>query len=555
MILLSRLPPAWETSIIQTVMSGGQVTGITWALTTQTIIRYWDADQAKRVGHRPTAHKLSAVKKFQGPPSFRGPQPQQQDGSGKGKKKKRGSAGKGKKKKFGAVHFASAPSGPAPVAHTIAHIGPQGLYQRLEVSDPVTSSFGQGPWTTFNNAMQMADSLQVPKTQRTVQRLEQSLLQRIERAPTPESTSSAEETIQRPPTPLEYMDLKPPSVAPTPERQMMPPPTPRRSPAPPIAGNGGRPFRSFMAVGTNLTAEQAWQRSEQPQLPIEDRVDWDDGSLFGDGGYDDAEPGSASGIYDLVDFDDWYVYSDSSLSRTNGITKTVCASRRSQIVSKEDSVLLSNYLSTCSGSHCTICKGSGSNLRNPEWMLDSGASAHFTPVFSDFIAFTRFKEPLKVNTASTPIIQFGFGTVLLSYPLLNSKKGIEETKTLRIRDVLFVPHITQRILSLGEFLEQGMHVYGDVYMMTLVLPKSMTPVFQCSPMFMGEKLFWLRASSITPTSLNLVVVEDYELMHRHLGHPSKEVMRRALQNTRGFPEVDFPRRELICPGCAQGKMP
>jgi hypothetical protein len=128
MVLLSRLPPAWETSIIQTVMSGGQVTGITWQLTTQTIIRYWDADQAKRVGHRPTAHKLSAVKKFQGPPSFRGSQPPHQDGSSKGKKKKRGSAGKGKKKKFGAVHFASAPSGPVPVAHTVAHIGLQGLY-------------------------------------------------------------------------------------------------------------------------------------------------------------------------------------------------------------------------------------------------------------------------------------------------------------------------------------------------------------------------------------------------------------------------------------------
>jgi gag-polypeptide of LTR copia-type len=144
MILLSHLPPAWETSIIQTVMSGGQVTGITWALTTQTIIRYWDADQAKRVGHRPTAHKLSAVKKFQGPPSFRHMQSPQQDGSGQGKKKKRGSAGKGKKKKFGAVHFASTPSGPAPVAHIVAHIGPQGFYQRLEVSDPISSSFGQG---------------------------------------------------------------------------------------------------------------------------------------------------------------------------------------------------------------------------------------------------------------------------------------------------------------------------------------------------------------------------------------------------------------------------
>jgi hypothetical protein len=327
-----------------------------------------------------------------------------------------------------------------------------------------------------------------------VQQLEQSLLDMIECAPTPESTSSAEETpIPHPATPLEYMDLEPPSVAPTPEHQMMPPPTPpnRRSPAPPVAGNEGCPFWSFMAIGTNLTAKQAWQRSEQPQLLIEDRVDWDDGSLFGDGGYDDAEPGSALGIYDLVDFDDWYVYSDSTSSHTNGMTKTVCASRRSQIVSKEDSVLLSNYLSTCSGSHCTICKGSGSNLRNPEWMLDSGTTAHFTPVFSDFITFMRFKEPLKVNMASTPIIQFGFGTVLLSYPLFNSKKGIEETKTLRIRDVLFVPHITQRILSLGEFLDQGMHVYGDTHMMTLILPKSLTLVFQCSPLFLGEKLFWL----------------------------------------------------------------
>jgi hypothetical protein len=262
MILLSRLPPAWETSIIQTVMSGGQVTGITWALTTQTIIRYWDADQAKRVGHHPTAHKPSAVKKFQGPPSFRSSQPSHQDGSSKGKKKKRGSAGKGKKKKFGAVHFASTPSGPAPVVHTVTHIGPQGFYQRVEVSDPISSSFGQGPWASFNNAMTMADSLQVPKTQRMVQRLEQSLLNRIERAPMPESTSSAEETpIPHPATPLKYMDLEPPSVAPTPEHQMMPPPTPphRHSQAPPIAGNEGRPFHSFMAIGTNLTAKQAWQ--------------------------------------------------------------------------------------------------------------------------------------------------------------------------------------------------------------------------------------------------------------------------------------------------------
>jgi hypothetical protein len=142
------------------------------------------------------------------------------------------------------------------------HIGPQGFYQRLEVSDPVSYSFGQGPWASFNNAMTMADSLQVPKTQRTVQWLEQSLLDRIEHAPTPKSTSSAEETpIPCPATPLEYMDLEPPLVAPTPEHQMMPSPTPpnRRSPAPPVARNEGCPLWSFMVISTSLTAQQAWQ--------------------------------------------------------------------------------------------------------------------------------------------------------------------------------------------------------------------------------------------------------------------------------------------------------
>jgi hypothetical protein len=228
--------------------------------------------------------------------------------------------------------------------------------------------------------MTMADSLQVQKTQRNVQRLQQSLLKWIALAPTPKSTSSAKEApTPHSATPLEYMDIVPPSVALTPEHQVMPPPTllHRCSPAPPVTRNEGRPFCSFMVIGTNLTAEQAWQRSEQPQLLIKDRVDWDNGSLFGDGGYDDAEPGSALGIYNLVDLNDWYVSSDFSLSRTNGMTKTVCASRCSQIVSKEDSILLSNYLGTCSSSHCMICKELGSNLRNPKWMLDSGAISFY----------------------------------------------------------------------------------------------------------------------------------------------------------------------------------
>jgi len=44
-------------------------------------------------------------------------------------------------------------------------------------------------------------------------------------------------------------------------------------------------------------------------------------------------------------------------------------------------------------------------------------------------------------------------------------------------------------------------------------------------------------------------------MHRHLGHPSKEVLQKALKHTREFPgSVVFPTNNPLCKGCAKGKM-
>ena len=81
------------------------------------------------------------------------------------------------------------------------------------------------------------------------------------------------------------------------------------------------------------------------------------------------------------------------------------------------------------------------------------------------------------------------------------------------------------------------------------------PVIQCAPRHQGDWLFWLKPLTHSPKMLNLVFKEDYELMHHRMGHPSKEVLRCALQNTKGFPNIKFPWSDPICPGCAQGKMP
>ena len=170
-----------------------------------------------------------------------------------------------------------------------------------------------------------------------------------------------------------------------------------------MAGNDGHPF-------------QIWGRTHplnnQTSYQSNDAVSYGDNeSLFG--GWEDGELGTASGIYDLINDGDGYVLSDSTLHCTNENPTTVCASECTKTLSRSDSVILAKYASSCMGIHCTICKGLSSQLRNPEWMLDSGASAHFTPVFSDFIAFTQFKEPIRVNTASSPLAQYGFGMVLL----------------------------------------------------------------------------------------------------------------------------------------------
>jgi transposase InsO family protein len=49
---------------------------------------------------------------------------------------------------------------------------------------------------------------------------------------------------------------------------------------------------------------------------------------------------------------------------------------------------------------------------------------------------------------------------------------------------------------------------------------------------------------------------DYDLLHRHLGHPSKDVLSNAKSKIKGFPQdLQIPTDMPVCPGCAQGKMP
>ena len=82
---------------------------------------------------------------------------------------------------------------------------------------------------------------------------------------------------------------------------------------------------------------------------------------------------------------------------------------------------------------------------------------------------------------------------------------------------------------------------------------------QLNPHVKGNTLFWLRVQ-VTPAAdvlaKSTVFTVDYETLHCCFGHPSKDVLRKAVDNTSDFPKgIKFPTTDPICRGCAEGKMP
>jgi hypothetical protein len=109
---------------------------------------------------------------------------------------------------------------------------------------------------------------------------------------------------------------------------------------------------------------------------------------------------------------------------------------------------------------------------------------------------------------------------------------------------------------MGEFFQQGLWLKGNSHHITLTHKNK--PFVHFKPLIIGQTLYWLDKLTTTVEArfIETIYKVDYDLMHRRFGHPSKEVLRRAKDHTKGFPEgISIPTNTKVCPGCAQGKMP
>jgi hypothetical protein len=95
---------------------------------------------------------------------------------------------------------------------------------------------------------------------------------------------------------------------------------------------------------------------------------------------------------------------------------------------------------------------------------------------------------MPVGTAGLPIFLKGSGTALIKFQI--EHQGTRLEKILQI-SILYVPRITTWILSLGSFLKEGLCIYGDAAIISLLRPGSKQPVLQAFPHKLGESLYWV----------------------------------------------------------------
>jgi len=180
-----------------------------------------------------------------------------------------------------------------------------------------------------------------------------------------------------------------------------------------------------------------------------------------------------------------------------------------------------------------------------EWMIDSGASNHFTFDKNDFIEYETITKPIQVQAATATTKVTGKGTIIL----------ITNGSAYRIGPVYHVPELNCRLLSLGQFHRSRLYSRGSARKIKLYNEYSGLEFLLFYPRHDKGTTYIIKTLLGNFEEQKTIHTVNFEIMHRRLAHPSKEVQRKAEKNVKDYPKgVLIPEEPHVCPGCAQGKM-
>jgi len=536
MTLLAVLPKDWQQLVTHQVLNQPAVANITWAVATAAIGNHWDGLQAhKKQPHPQRVNKLLAVQR-KGPNQtlqqqmvpYQGSLSKAPQKKGKGKACARGTQGKGQKAWKPRINFLeqqaafnhtamlTEESRTVPTSHMVLSIGPSGISTRVETESSISSTGTNSMWPTFNAAMCLADHIG-ERSMGSVQALE-----------TPIMTAPISQVVQQ--------SIFPSVLNPTPDYD-----DEDLSCRYTKEEHYTTHVNDLITGGCTYWLTKIKRANTDVELMRDMMEDNNNLSLFGD---------NDNSIMDLVDARNGYgeEYVSSPLTKTllNYPSVHVCKINAAEAVVGK--ALLSKL--TCNHTH-NKC-----NCRtlNRDWMLDSRATVHISPYIADFIDYEPALIKGNVRTAEGPmdLVIEGSGTVLIQH--MFHYKGKSHKELLRLQEELYIPGVIACFASLVCLLREGLCIYGDAAGMNLFTGENNNVPLMCAEPWDSEMLFWLKAEQPSLNGVESIFMINYNLLHRCLGHPSKDVQKQTQRHTAGLPDVKIPCKMPICLGCALGKM-
>jgi len=203
-------------------------------------------------------------------------------------------------------------------------------------------------------------------------------------------------------------------------------------------------------------------------------------------------------IAEAAGFDSSYINERqvTSISSPNTFSLTTKSAFLAGNITEQDLHSICNSLNKYSvyASSCEKYKGHRHNKDECQWIMDSGASKHFTPVLSNFADFTPYDGP-KLQTAAVkaPLQIKGEGTVFLTH-IVTSKSGITREVVTHFFPVYHVPGMSVRLMSFGELLLNGCEVQGDAEVLRFFKANLCFPSLSVEPHLPKQTIFWLKGT-------------------------------------------------------------
>jgi hypothetical protein len=234
---------------------------------------------------------------------------------------------------------------------------------------------------------------------------------------------------------------------------------------------------------------------------------------------------------------DSHAYDDYGYNRLVSINFTVCTltkDKKLQLLSSLSSLesrveLFCNNKCSSNSSNCVKCK-THKNQDKIEIMADSGASNCFTHTQSDLSEFEVLDDnKLIVKTASkTNSLKIkGKGAWIIMHKVTH--RGKKQSITSCLYPLYYLPGLTHQLMSVGHLLNDGLELKGSSLSLEFSARTSSTKrlLLQFKPYCPGQNIYWLSArltSWHAILAMSSVTTVEYDIMHRHFAHPSKDVL-------------------------------